>query len=61
MDVEGEDLLNTSGGRSSRQSRAELKEEKKVEKEKQLTVLVENDVFEEKFEVEEIVEKREFY
>jgi len=60
MDDEDEDL-NTSVGRSSRQSRTEVKKkDKKVEKEKEVTVLVENDVFEEEYEVEEVLDKREF-
>merc|ERR1719318_9846 len=60
MDDEDEDL-NTSVGRSSRQSRTEVKKkDKKVVKEKEVTVLVENDVFGEEYEVEEVLDKREF-
>ena len=36
------------------------RKDKKVEKEKQVTVLVENDVIEDEYEVEEILDKREF-
>merc|ERR1719318_2400005 len=60
-DVDYEDL-NTSGGRSSRQSRTEVKKkDKKVEKEKEVTVLVENDVFEEEYEVEEVLVENDVF
>lgn len=58
--TEDEDLFNTSGGRSSRQSKAEVKKkDNRIEKEKQVTEIVENVDFEEEYEVEEILDKRD--